>query len=959
MSLFVSVALAAPVATAAESGTTGSGSAGRGVSAVAASADAVADTGSSADPGAFAESELWDSTDDDAYASFHVQGLAVVPAGIVPPAGNGQALPDDVVLTFTEGRFAVGDGGEKDLLVRRSVDGGRNWSAGVPVVPRQTGQSWGNPTPVVDEQTGRVCLFYKGSGGAVFVKRSDDAGVSWSAAEDLTPLFASNPHGWTLNSPVPGHGIQLRNGRLLMPVQHRAPDPDRNYGIEMLYSDAHGDPGSWRRSAAVPLSVAYPVNESRVHERADGSVVLNGRWGSGGTRYRITATSTDRGTSWSAPAIDGSTGQFVSVDASVLQYSRGPVDRVLFSGPDASARENMTVSVSYDGGASYRYSRVINPGMSYYSDLARLSDGTILLVYGRDGADAGFPERISVARFDLAWLTQGRDSLTTGPGLSQQTYELATTEARTDTGAAAPIVSDANARDGRTLRYPAPAVGRYVDVPFDVAATGTYEVAVRLHRGADRGQIRASIDGTALGQGLVDPTMTVGEGYQLYRLGTAELTAGRHSIRFTLAGQGRGGGSVITADQLFLTSGGHPADTPKAVADNDSAAGFETVSGTWTRVEKAPGEYGQSHRTHAAGTGGARVRFRPDVPMSGVYEVSAWYAPGTGRASDASYVIRHADGQETVEVDQRSGGGRWVRLGDFAFTAGGGGTVELSDAADGLVAADAIRLAYRGAVADNDSTAYETVSGEWNNASGTAGYYGPNYRTHPAGTGSSVVRWRLDVPVSGTYDVSVWYAAHANRASNAPYVVHHAQGSTTVRVDQRERGGQWVSLGSYPFTAGGGGTVELSDAADGYVVADAVRTTYHGLVADNDDASHYEVVSGTWNNATGTAGYYGPNYRTHAAGTGSSVVRWRLDVPVSGRYDVSVWYAAHANRASNAPYVVDHADGSTTVRVDQRERGGRWVSLGTYSFTAGRQATVGLSDAGDGYVVADAVRLVR
>ncbi|WP_157877342.1 golvesin C-terminal-like domain-containing protein [Streptomyces odonnellii] len=959
MSLFVSMGLAAPVATAAESGA--AGHAVRGVSAVAAPAGAVAaPVGAVAETGSFAESELWDSTDADAYASFHVQGLAVVPAGLVPPAGNGQALPDDVVLTFTEGRFVVGDGGEKDLLVRRSTDGGRTWSASVPVVPRQTGQSWGNPTPVVDERTGRVCLFYKGSGGTVFVRRSDDAGASWSAPEDLTPLFASNPHGWTLNSPVPGHGIQLRNGRLLMPVQHRAPDPDRNYGVEMLYSDAHGDPGSWRRSAGIPMSVAYPVNESRVFERGDGAVVLSGRWGSGGTRYRITATSTDGGTSWSAPAIDGSTGQFVSVDASVLQYSRGPVDRVLFSGPDASARENMTVSVSYDGGASYRYSRVINPGTSYYSDLARLSDGTILLVYGRDGDDAGFPERVSIARFDLEWLTQGRDSLATGPGLSLQTYELATAEARTGTGAAAPVVSDANARGGRTLRYPAPAAGGHVDVPFDVAAAGGYEVAVRLHRGADRGRIRASVDGTALDQGLVDPTMTVGDGYQLYRLGTVPLAAGRHSIRFALAGQGRGGGSVIAADQLFLTSGGSPADPPKAVADNDFVAGFEVVSGSWTRVEKAAGEYGQSHRTHAAGTGTATARFRPDVPMSGVYEVSAWYPPGTGRASNASYVIRHAEGQETVEVDQRSGGGRWVRLGEYAFTAGGGGTIELSDAADGQVAADAIRLAHRGTVADNDSAAYETVSGEWNNASGTPGYYGSNYRTSPSGTGSAVVRWRLDVTADGTYDVAVWYTAHTNRASNAPYVVNHAQGSTTVRVDQRERGGQWVSLGSYPFTAGRPATVELSDAADGYVVADAVRTTYHGLVADNDDASHYEVVSGTWNNATGTAGYYGPNYRTSPSGTGSAVVRWLLDVPVSGRYDVAVWYTAHTNRASNAPYVISHAaEDPTTVRVDQRRRGGQWVSLGTFSFTAGRPATVELSDAADGYVVADAVRLIR
>ncbi|WP_158839568.1 golvesin C-terminal-like domain-containing protein [Saccharothrix deserti] len=71
---------------------------------------------------------------------------------------------------------------------------------------------------------------------------------------------------------------------------------------------------------------------------------------------------------------------------------------------------------------------------------------------------------------------------------------------------------------------------------------------------------------------------------------------------------------------------------------------------------------------------------------------SVWYRVAAGQASNASFVIRHAEGQTTVEVDQRSGGGRWVRLGEFGFSGGGGGTVELSDAADGYVVADAVRI---------------------------------------------------------------------------------------------------------------------------------------------------------------------------------------------------------------------------------------------------------------------------
>lgn len=72
-------------------------------------------------------------------------------------------------------------------------------------------------------------------------------------------------------------------------------------------------------------------------------------------------------------------------------------------------------------------------------------------------------------------------------------------------------------------------------------------------------------------------------------------------------------------------------------------------------------------------------------------------------------------------------------------------------------------------------------------------------------------------------------APGANRAGNAPYTVVHADGTDTVRIDQRlpgttePRGGTWVSLGAYRLRAGLGTSVELSNDADGTVVADAVR----------------------------------------------------------------------------------------------------------------------------------------
>ena len=60
-------------------------------------------------------------------------------------------------------------------------------------------------------------------------------------------------------------------------------------------------------------------------------------------------------------------------------------------------------------------------------------------------------------------------------------------------------------------------------------------------------------------------------------------------------------------------------------------------------------------------------------------------------------------------------------------------------------------------------------------------------------------------------------------AGNVPVDIEHNGGVTTRMVDQRARGGEWVSLGMYAFPATGGSVLIRTDNTNGYVVADAVR----------------------------------------------------------------------------------------------------------------------------------------
>ena len=643
---------------------------------------------SAASPGSFDETTLWDAAVGP-LACYHVHGLAV--------------LPDDTILVATEGRkSAENDSGWRSLLLRRSVDRGATWQASRTLVESVGDDGWANPTFVVDRQTGKVFLFYGFSpaNSPLYFISSTDGGVTWSAPRTLPGLFDDSAYAWTSHGPGPGHGIQLADGRLLLNVVHRRGGDPILRGVSAIYSDDHG--ATWRAGGEIPVSPTYQINEARMVQRRDGTVVVNGRDAAGGSRHRVVAVSGDRGLTWSAPKLDGSTGKFVACDAGLVRYTGGPgstdVDRILFSRPDAPVRRNMTVSVSYDEGHSFRYSRVVNAGRSYYSDLARLSDGTVVLVYGRDGELAGYPRRVVVARFDLDWLTSGRDSLAAGPAYTESRTALgtaATAFAGTLTGLTDPV-----ARSGKRSVWTPAATGDTLEYAVDVPRAGSYDLLLRHYRQAGGGLVEITVNGTRPRQAFLDLTREREDGYDIAHLGTVSLPAGRTVVRFRLAGAGRGGGTMLSFDELNLVTARGAADVRNEVLVDDDDLGYTEHVGTWNAATGIAGYWGSGYTTHAAGSGDNVVRFRLVVPDDGLYRIEASFPAASNRASDAPYYVKHATGTTLVRIDQRATGtadtrgGQWASLGTFRLAGGlaPGTTVSQSDDADGYVIADAIRL---------------------------------------------------------------------------------------------------------------------------------------------------------------------------------------------------------------------------------------------------------------------------
>lgn len=329
---------------------------------------------------------------------------------------------------------------------------------------------------------------------------------------------------------------------------------------------------------------------------------------------------------------------------------------------------------------------------------------------------------------------------------------------------------------------------------------------------------------------------------------------------------------------------GNPVDT----SDNGVS-----ITGNWPTSTSVQGYQGAHYRYHAAGTGSNIVSWPLTVSTTGNYDIYVNWTAHSNRASNAKYTLNHANGSDTITVNQKQNGGQWQLLGSYTLNAGSNHSISLSDDADGYVIADAVTLLPAGA-----ST------------------------TDTAGQGEQA-NWALNAPSTASYDVYANWTAHANRASDAKYTIKHANGSDTVTVNQRQNGGTWNLLGTY--TLDSTSSVHLSSIANGYVIADAVTI----------------LPAGT------------PPTGTPAGETAT----WQTNLSSTHDYEVYANWTAHANRASDAEYTIHHANGSNTVSVDQKQNGGQWNLLGTYTLDS--SSTIALSSIADGYVIADAIRLVN
>ncbi len=155
------------------------------------------------------------------YAIYRIPALAVTSKG--------------TILAFAEARKnGPADKGDLDIVVRRSFDNGATWEEKRLVYEDGT-HTIGNPSPVVDRDTGEIILLFNKDNTNVLITRSEDDGATWSPPADITRDV--KPAEWDWYAMGPGHAIQLRDGRLLVPCDHTAENIQYTH---VIYSADHG-----------------------------------------------------------------------------------------------------------------------------------------------------------------------------------------------------------------------------------------------------------------------------------------------------------------------------------------------------------------------------------------------------------------------------------------------------------------------------------------------------------------------------------------------------------------------------------------------------------------------------------------------------------------------------------------------------------------------------------------------
>ena len=314
------------------------------------------------------------------------------------------------------------------LVAQYSEDNGKTWSDPKTVAgTAETGGNYGHgdASIVTNRDNGEIVGIMTSAGTyghGFFAGTSEqpprwktitsrDGGLTWEAPVDHTDdLFGAkcdNPKTKTWKSGFSGSGaaLQKRDGTLVSSFVNRQADNSQHFYFFMSKDGGK----NWYVSGN---SGTDGADEPKTLERNNGDLAISVR-SSGYNYYNYTSND---GETWHKPArtrfttgISGNAcdGEYM-VWCSTLEGN--PWNIALQTLPNSGSRQNVSIALSTDEGATFGTPKTICPRGSAYSAAVVLPDGTLGVYYEENGVFGGYTMRF--VRFSLDWASNGKYKFT-------------------------------------------------------------------------------------------------------------------------------------------------------------------------------------------------------------------------------------------------------------------------------------------------------------------------------------------------------------------------------------------------------------------------------------------------------------------------------------------------------------------------------------------------------------------
>ena len=332
---------------------------------------------------------LW--APDDTYTNHRIPGIVVSSRG--------------TVLVYNEARRSAGDWALMDIFLQRSTDGGEHFGAPIYLARGDEAFPTVNNPVIMEDDAGRLhllyCRDYTVNGGGAWHRFSDDDGLSWSEPREITS--ATCPEAHNAFAFGPGHGIRTADGTLLVPIWMVL----REAGVELrkhvpsvlhtFYSRDRGE--TWQLGARIEATeTVVSPNETVAAEREDGSILLTIR---SMATHRAKVNSPDGTADWTVPALDEALPD-PKCFGSMIRYRNlgGRYALLHVNCACETARRNVVLRASFDGGETWPLSRTIDADRGGYCDIAAdEARGVIYVLY-----EEKYGEDVYLARLTPEWL---------------------------------------------------------------------------------------------------------------------------------------------------------------------------------------------------------------------------------------------------------------------------------------------------------------------------------------------------------------------------------------------------------------------------------------------------------------------------------------------------------------------------------------------------------------------------